>query len=159
MEVRDIDAYRAKQGLSETSDPEIDRPLSRKPGFNGIRSLADMDTAISEFLRDARKQQDLTREELAQLLGLSGQVYGRYERAFSKMHVTRMIHLSELLGFKPIEMIYAAAPHLFGDTENESRNRIALMRLMSKMRPEAVESLLKLIAGFSGDAEKSSDRP
>jgi transcriptional regulator with XRE-family HTH domain len=153
MDVKDIDAYRAKRGLVETTDPEIDRPLSRKAGFNGLVPLGDMDRAISEFLRDARKEQDLTREELAELLGLSGQVYGRYERAFSKMHVTRLIHLSELLGFKPIEMIYAAAPHLFGETEEEARSRIALLRLMSRMRPATVETLLKLIAEISGDAD------
>jgi transcriptional regulator with XRE-family HTH domain len=153
MDVKDIDAYRAKRGLVETTDPEIDRPLSRKTGFDGVVSFGDMDTVISEFLRDARKAQGLTREGLAELLGLSGQVYGRYERAFSKMHVTRLIHLSELLGFKPMEMIYAAAPHLFGETEEEATNQIALMRLMSKMKPATVESLLKLIADISGDAE------
>ena len=81
----------------------------------------------------------MTREQLAELLGISGQVYGRYERAESKINVTRLIHLSEILGFAPIEMIYAAAPHLFGKTPKEAENRIRLMRLMSRMRPEAVE--------------------
>ena len=102
-------------------------------------------------------RQGLTREQLAELLGISGQVYGRYERAFSKMNVTRLIHLSEILGFKPIEMIYAAAPHLFGKTPKEAENRIRLMRLMSRMRPEAVDLLLTLVGELAGDSEVSSD--
>jgi transcriptional regulator with XRE-family HTH domain len=157
MADKDDDAYRGKRGLVETTEPDFERPLWRKPGFGGVVSLEDMDRAISDFLREARHKQGLTREQLAELLGISGQVYGRYERAFSKMNVTRLIHLSEILGFKPIEMIYAAAPHLFGKTPKEAENRIRLMRLMSRMRPEAVDSLLTLVSELAGDSEVSSE--
>lgn len=157
MADKDDDGYRAKRGLVATTEPDFERPLWRKPGFDGVVSLGDMDKALSAFLAATRRKAGLNREQLAELLGISGQVYGRYERADSKLNVTRLVHLSEILGFAPIEMIYAAAPHLFGKTPKEAANRIALMRLMSRMRPEAVDSLLTLVRELAGDSEVSSD--
>ncbi len=156
MADKDNDAYRVKRGLVETTEPDFERALWRKPSFDGVVSLDDMDKALSEFLGTARRKEGLNREQLAELLGISAQVYGRYERAESKLNVTRLVHLSEILGFAPIDMIYAAAPHLFGKTPKESENRIRLMRLMSRMRPEAVDSLLTLVGELSGDNEVSS---
>jgi transcriptional regulator with XRE-family HTH domain len=155
MADKDDDAYRAKRGLVETTEPDFERPLWRKPGFDGVVSLDDMDKALSEFLGTMRRKVGLNREQLAMLLGISAQVYGRYERAESKLNVTRLVHLSEILGFPPIEMIFAAAPHLFGKTAKEAENRIRLMRLMARMRPEAVDSLLTLVGELSGDSEVS----
>jgi transcriptional regulator with XRE-family HTH domain len=152
MDVKDAGAYRARHGLVETIEPDFERPLWRRPGFEGVVSLDQIDRALSEFLASARRKNGLTREQLAELLGISGQVYGRYERADSKLNVSRLVHLAEILGFQPIEMIYAAAPHLFGETPKQAENRIALMRLMSRMRPEAVESLLMLVGELSGDS-------
>src|SRR4051812_48529616 len=102
-----MDAYKNKMELVETIDPEIDKPVFRRPGFEGIKTLGEIDERIATFIRKAREDKDLTRAELAPLLGLSMQVYGRYERAFSKMHVTRMIHLCEILGFMPMEMLFS----------------------------------------------------
>jgi transcriptional regulator with XRE-family HTH domain len=156
MADKDDDAYRMKRGLVETTEPDFERPLWRKPGFDGVVSLDDMDKALSEFLAATRRAAGLNREQLAELLGISAQVYGRYERAESKLNVTRLVHLSEILGFPPIEMIYAAAPHLFGKTPAEAGNRIKLMRLMSRMRPEAVDSLLTLVGELTGGGEVST---
>lgn len=152
----DFDGYRLKRGLVETNEPDFERSLWRKPGFDGVVSLDDMDKALSDFLAATRRKAGLNREQLAELLGISGQVYGRYERADSKLNVTRLVHLSEILGFAPIDMIYAAAPHLFGKTTKEAANRIALMRLMLRMRPEAVDSLLTLVGELAGDSQISS---
>lgn len=158
MAEKNDDAYRVKRGLVETTEPNFERPVWRQTGFNGVVSLDDMDKALSGFLGAARRQAGLTREQLAELLGISAQVYGRYERAESKLNVTRLVHLSELLGFAPIEMVYAAAPHLFGKTLKEAENRITLMRLMSRLRPEAVDSLLTLVRELSGESEILSSR-
>lgn len=152
MADKDDDAYRLKRGLVETTEPDFERPLWREPGFDGVVSLDDMDKALSECLGTIRRKVGLNREQLAELLGISAQVYGRYERAESKLNVTRLVHLSEILGFAPIEMIYAAAPYLFGKTPKEAENRIRLMRLMARMRPEAVDSLLTLVGELSGDS-------
>lgn len=48
-----------------------------------------MESALSPAMRAKRSERKLTREQLATMVGLSAQVFGRYEKAISKMHVTR----------------------------------------------------------------------
>ena len=43
----------------ETTDPEIDKPIFRRPGFYGIDELGVMDERISVFLVKARATRDL----------------------------------------------------------------------------------------------------
>lgn len=138
-------AYEEKIGLVETTDPEIDKPIFRRPGFDGIDELGEMDERISVFLRKARDDTGLTREEVARYLGLSTQVFGRYEKAISKLHVTRLVHLSEVLGFHPMELVYAAAPHLFGQTADEAADQIKLAKLIWTLPHSTVSTLVKLV--------------
>lgn len=139
------DDYRQRRGLVQTTDPEVFRPVWRKPGLDGIASVDDMDRAIGEFLRRVRERQGLTREETASLIGLSGQVYGRYERAESRMAVTRLVHLWETIGFEPLEMLHEIAPHMFGETKENARNMADLLAMIAKMKPSSVETLLRLV--------------
>lgn len=142
---RDMSTYKSAKGLVETTDPEIDKPIYRRPGFDGITTLGEMDEKIAAFLRKAREDEGLTRADLSPLLGLSVPVYGRYERAFSKMHVTRMIHLCEILGFMPIEMLFEAAPHLWGRTPEEAEDRLELAKLMAALPHDTTRDLLALV--------------
>lgn len=148
MAIKNIDAYVDRMGLVITTDPEIGRPVHRRPGFEGIAKLGDMEKSISAFLLAKRKQKKLSREKLAQLVGLSVQVYGRYERAFSKIHVTRMIHLSEILGFTPLEIVYAAAPHLFGDSPEEAEDRIRSASTLSRLSHRQIRALSDFLEEF-----------
>lgn len=138
-------SYNSAKGLVETTDPEIDKPIYRRPGFDGITPLGGMDEKIAAFTRKAREDEGLTRAELAPLLGLSVPVYGRYERAFSKMHVTRMIHLCEILGFMPLEMIFEAAPHLLGRTPEEAADHLELAKLVLALPHDTTRDLLALV--------------
>ena len=89
----DLSSYKNARGLVETTDPEHDdKPLFRRPGFDGIRTFGEMDEIIAAFLKQIREEHGLPRAEFAPLVGLSVPVYGRCERAFSRMTVTRMIH-------------------------------------------------------------------
>lgn len=142
---KDIDAYKNKMELVETIDPEIDKPVFRRPGFEGIKTFGEVDERIAAFIRKAREDKDLTRAELAPLLGLSMQVYGRYERAFSKMHVTRMIHLCEILGFMPMDMLFSAAPHLWGRTPEEARDTMELAQQVVSLPHGTKRDLLALV--------------
>ncbi|RWC82933.1 XRE family transcriptional regulator [Mesorhizobium sp. M4B.F.Ca.ET.215.01.1.1] len=142
---KDMDAYKIKMELVETIDPEIDKPVFRRPGFEGIKTFGELDERIAAFIRKAREDKDLTRAELAPLLGLSMQVYGRYERAFSKMHVTRMIHLCEILGFMPMAMLFSAAPHLWGRTEEEAHDTMELAQQIVSLPHGTKRDLLALV--------------
>ena len=140
-----FDKYVEDKGLVETADPEIDKPIYRCPGFEGSPQLGELDRRIS----DARDNTGLTRAEVAPFLGLHEQVYGRYERNETKMHVTRLIHLSEVLDFSPIDFIMKAAPYRFGKTPAEADKRRKLINVVESLPPDAVESLLALVEAMS----------
>ncbi|WP_210212374.1 helix-turn-helix transcriptional regulator, partial [Mesorhizobium sp. M4B.F.Ca.ET.049.02.1.2] len=96
---------------------------------------------MSAQTRACRERRGLTHENLALMLGLSTQVFRRYEVAFSKMHVTRLIHLCEILGASPIAMIAETAPHLFGKTRLEAETRAQALAALEQL-PEAMVALL-----------------
>ncbi|MFC6487105.1 helix-turn-helix domain-containing protein [Nitratireductor sp. GCM10026969] len=149
-----MDAYKKRMGLVETADPDIAKPVYRRPSFDGVRTLGEMEQRIADHLRGKRKEKALSREELAELLGLSAQVYGRYERAFSKMHVTRMIHLCEVLGLMPMEMLFDAAPHIWGRTPEEAEDRLALAKLVVGLPHAVTKDLLRIVEHLSQDEEQ-----
>ncbi len=61
------------------------------------------------------------------------------------MHVTRMIHLCEILGFMPLDMIYEAAPHLLGRTPEEASDHLALAKLVLALPHDTTRDLLALV--------------
>ncbi|QTG17421.1 helix-turn-helix domain-containing protein (plasmid) [Agrobacterium tumefaciens] len=156
-ETRDLIKYKSSKGLVETTDEDVDRPLYRRPGFEGIVSFNEMDERLAAFLRKAREDEKLTREEFASMVGLSTAVYGRYERAFSRMTVTRMIHLCELLGFQPIDMLFAVAPHLYGRTPEEANDHLELSHLTRRLPQEAVRNLIGIIARMTPEDRSEKD--
>ncbi|WP_229002337.1 helix-turn-helix transcriptional regulator [Rhizobium sp. AB2/73] len=142
------ESYIKTAGLIEVRDSEIENPICRQPAFDGIAEFGEMDKKIGEALRLAREERDLTRPELVPLLGLTPQVYGRYERGEAKMHVTRLVHLSELLKFSPLDVIFAAAPHLWGGSEDEAQTRHKLMKYIEELPSEKVKLLLEIAEAF-----------
>ncbi|WEZ85962.1 helix-turn-helix transcriptional regulator (plasmid) [Rhizobium sp. 32-5/1] len=140
-----LDGHIAELGLVKTSDPENEKPVYRREGFDGIVTFEGLDTKVGEALRNCRQQRDLSRAELATLVGLSEQVYGRYERNSSKMHVSRMIHLSEVLGVSPLTMLYSAAPHLWGATDKEAETRFRMMKMLEDLPSETMSSIVTLL--------------
>lgn len=143
---RDLTEYKNTMGLVETTDEEVKRPLFRRPGHDGeIASFKEIEEKLSAFLRQRREESGLTRAEFASLYGLSTSVYGRYERGFSNLTVGRMIHLCELLGFTPLELIYSAAPHLYGATREEAEDRFKLAQLVDSCPPSTVRVIIILV--------------
>ncbi|AYD00640.1 transcriptional regulator [Neorhizobium sp. NCHU2750] len=132
-------------GIVEADDGEGDKPIFRRPGFEGVVSLTDLEKRIGEALRQARDKTGLTHADVAPMLGLHPQVYGRYERGESKLNVSRLIQLSELLNFSPLDVLLAAAPYRFGETSGEADQRARLMQIVETLPPDAVTSLLSLV--------------
>jgi len=97
------------------------------------------------------------RAELSTLVGLSEQVYGRYERSSSKMTVSRLIHLSEVLGVSPLTMLFAAAPHLWGDDQQEAESRFRMMKLLEDLPAETLASVVTLLETVAVLQAKNED--
>jgi transcriptional regulator with XRE-family HTH domain len=151
MAIKDVQTYIDKHGLVETNDSEVDKPIYRKPGFDGVRGLLEMEEEISRYLRERRDAQNLNREQVGMMVGLHHEIYARHERAGAKLRVTRLLHLAELLDFSPIEALYAAAPHLFGDSEQEAEVKLKLMMRMLDLPASTAQHLLMMIEELSPD--------
>ncbi|WP_433762920.1 helix-turn-helix domain-containing protein [Brucella anthropi] len=141
--------YSNEHSLEKTNDPEIDKPVFRRPGFNGISTFEEIDHRLAKYLREAREKAGLKQADFAPLIGLSTPVYGRYERAFSKLHVTRMIHICEVLGVMPIDVLYEAAPHLWGNSEEEAKERVELAKLLANLPYSMLRDLLPVVRTLS----------
>lgn len=149
-------------GLVKVRDPETENPIYRRPGFQGVTEFEEIDKKIGETLRLAREAHDLIRPELAPLLGITPQVYGRYERGEGKLSVARLIHLSELLAFSPLDVLFAAAPHLWGGSEEEADARRKVMKYIEKLPFEKVKLMSEIAEAFAaleplGRPSKDSD--
>ncbi|WP_234841633.1 helix-turn-helix domain-containing protein [Sinorhizobium meliloti] len=87
---------------------------------------------------EARERQNLSRSKLAPLLGITEAVYARYEASVSRLTVGRLIHLCEVLGASPEELLAPAALHLWAKTESKS---ICLLACIDKLRAFDEETL------------------
>ncbi|WP_244604715.1 MULTISPECIES: helix-turn-helix domain-containing protein [Mesorhizobium] len=151
MAIKDIQKYIDDQGLVETSDEESEKPIYRRPGFEGIRGFREIEKIFSHFIREHRDAKRLNRAQVGMMVGLHETIFARYERAFSKLQATRLIHLCEILDCSPVEMIHAAAPHFFGATRKEADEKLKLMLRILDMPPATASSLLSMIEGLAGD--------
>ncbi|NLS08288.1 helix-turn-helix transcriptional regulator [Rhizobium sp. P32RR-XVIII] len=153
------DAYIIEAGLEAADDPKGERPVYRRVGFDGISTPKAMDEAIAGSLRRFRIEKDLSRAELALLLGSIEAVYGRYERAVTKLHATQVLHLCEVLGIYPDDLLFEAAPHLWGTTEEEAHERRRVTKMVQALPPETlrtVGTLLDAIFALQKSPETSS---
>ena len=156
MAIKDVQTYIDRHGLVETEDSEVDKPIYRKPGFDGVRSLSAMEEELSRFLRERRDAQNLNREQVGMMLGIHFEILARHERAGAKLRATRLIHFAELLDFSPVEAIHAAAPHLFGDTREEADIKLKLMLRMLDLPASTAEHLLMLVEELSPDSDTNA---
>jgi transcriptional regulator with XRE-family HTH domain len=152
MAIKDVQTYIDKHGLVETDDSEVDKPIYRKPGFTGVRSLLEMEEELSRYLREHRDAQNLNREQVGMMIGIHHEIYARHERAGAKLRVTRLLHLAELLDFSPVEAIYAAAPQFFGETEQEAETKYKLVMRMLNLPATTAQNLLRLVEELSSDS-------
>ena len=154
---KDLKDHITELELVQTTDPDNEKPVYRRRGFDGIATFGELDNKLGEALRRCRQKEGLSRADVAKLVGLSEQVYGRYERNSSKMTVSRLIHLCEILGTSPLSMLFSTAPHLWGKTEIEAESRLRIMKLLEDLPAEtmaSVTTLLETVAVLQTKANK-----
>lgn len=135
-----------KLHLVEYTEPEDGSKNFRAPGFGEVKSYRDINDAVGAYFEKERKAQKLSQATVGELLGTPGHVYQRYEKGNTRFTVARAVHLMELLDLAPIDCLYAAAPHLFGKTEDEARLRKDLIDRIMSLDIETVTDLSKVIA-------------
>nr|WIE94755.1 helix-turn-helix transcriptional regulator [Mesorhizobium sp. WSM4875] len=159
MAIKDVQNYIDETVLVKTSDEESEKPVWRKPGFEGIRSFGEMEQIFSRFIRAHRDAKRLNRAQVGMMVGLHETIFARYERAFSKLQATRLIHLCEILGCSPIEMIHAAAPHFFGESRKEADDKLKLILRILEMSASTASSMLSTLEGLEREDPDSEQLP
>ncbi|WP_292443531.1 helix-turn-helix transcriptional regulator [Mesorhizobium sp.] len=117
-----------------------------------------MEQAFSRFVRERRDARRLNRAQMGTMVGLHETIFARYERAFSKLHATRLIHICEILDCSPIEMIHSAAPHFFGESRQEADDKLKLVLRVLDMPASTASSLLNLVEGLVGEDSGGDQR-
>ncbi|ARM91388.1 XRE family transcriptional regulator protein (plasmid) [Rhizobium sp. CIAT894] len=145
-------------GLQQVDDPGIDKPVYRKPFDGRIALSAELENLISISLREARDKRKLPRSKLAPLLGITKQVYGRYENGVSRLTVSRLIHLCEVLDATPEEIIAPAAPYLWGETETKAVLLLATIVKLRTFDEEILQDIFSLLSRIDETGSDSGDR-
>lgn len=148
MAIKNLATYIKQRGLVETADPAVNKPIHRKPGFNGIVSLSAMEENASRYLRQKRDAQKLNRKQVGMMVGIHAEIYARHERAGARLTVTRLLHLAELLDFSPVEALHAIAPQFFGKDPQEADMRLELIMRVLELPAKFAEPLYKLLEGL-----------
>jgi transcriptional regulator with XRE-family HTH domain len=140
-----IETYIAEEGLQATADPKVERPVYRRPGFGGIATPAEMDHAIAGALGEKRREKGLSRADVVLLLGSIQEVYGRYERGVTKLHATQVLHLCEVLRVFPDDLLFDAAPHLWGETPDEAQKRRRIAKMIQELPADTLDTIATIL--------------
>lgn len=143
--IETTDAPGPLSGLVAVKDPAYDKPVFRRQSGFGIRTFEEIEQNLGESLKEKRQAAGLSRDAAAELIGLATQVYGRYERGFSALTVTRLIHVCELLDMEPEEIIFAVAPHLYGASQDEAETRYAALSMLRRLDADTLKIVTRLL--------------
>lgn len=111
--------------------------------------MTEIDNKLSDYLNLQREKANITREEMGELLGLSQQAYGRYERRQSTIIFSRLIHIIELLGSDMLSVLAYAAPQLFGNDEQEAEARADLLNIIMSLPAKNMYEIASYARMFS----------
>ncbi len=98
---------------------------------------------IGLFLRELRKEKNLTQEELAEQLNVAGRTVSRWETGRNMPDVSIMIPLCEILGISINELLSGEKIAMNKYEENAEMNFEQIMKAMKKKLNENI--LLKTI--------------
>jgi len=138
----EVQNYAARYSLRPFNDPSMEKPAYRKFRSERVYTFDEMDEHLAKFLRERRQATGLRMADFAALVGLSTAVYGRYERAISKLTVTRLIHVCEILDITPFQMLFEAEPQMWGAETQEQRDRLEFAELSMQLPYVTVKELL-----------------
>ncbi len=116
---------------------------------------------IGRHIRDARKQRNMTQEQVAEAIDISLQHYGKVERGDRHINLTRLAELSVLLNV-PIEklvegsVIQAESAFSVMDGSSEDSNFMEAMQQISKGCSAPALRLMIRLCSSVADEDKST---
>jgi len=153
-----FDQWISELGLQEVDDPGIAKPVYRRSFGGKITLSAELEEQISASLRGARDRRELPRSKLAPLLGLSEQVYVRYEKSVSRLTVGRLIHFCEVLDATPEEIMAPVAPHLWGESQAKADLLLASIEKLRTFDEETLRDVFSLLGRLDCNDQSDDSR-
>ncbi|MQX77206.1 transcriptional regulator, partial [Sinorhizobium medicae] len=74
----------------------------------------------------------------------------------ARLSIPRLIHLCEIMGFMPLDVIFDTAPHLWGKTLEEAEDRVTLLKLVEQLPHDTMRDLIRLLRRMA-PAEPATD--
>jgi transcriptional regulator with XRE-family HTH domain len=106
----------------------------------------DIETLIALRLKHLRRSRKISRLKIAELLKITTQTVGRYERREHSMTIGTMIKFCEILKFSPLDLLVDTAPHIWGSTEHEASVNRDIMRMICEAPIHKREELRELMS-------------
>lgn len=132
-------------GLRQVLDPALEKPTFRKPHRGTVLLADELESRIGDSLRAHRAKHKLSIQKVAKLLGISVSVYLRYERGRSRLTVSRLIQICEVLGTHPEDMLGYAVPQLFSETEEHALQVRLTIKELRKLDVKTLETFRNLM--------------
>ncbi len=110
---------------------------------------ADLEKKIGLALRSLREKRNLYRREISDRLGLHENVYGRIETGKARLTVSRLIAVCSILEANPMEVIFEAAPQLFGQDPATAQLLNSVMSHLVDMEEKSLVTILPVVRHFN----------
>lgn len=133
-------------GLHSASDGNS----TRTPGAG-----SDMEGTIGAALSTLRTTRRLCRTEVAAALGIKESGLRRHELGRSKLTVSRLLQICEIMNANPIDVIGPVAPHLIGRSDETAGRIVAIVKILSTLDAPAVLSVWGVVQHFSSASKTS----
>lgn len=115
----------------------------------------DLEKKIGAAIHGLRNDRGMFRTQLASQLGMKETGVRRHETGKTKLSVSRLIQLCEVLDANPVEVLCSVAPHLFGRTDESALQMTTMIKILSRLNEDALTSVFKVIR----DLDPSSSTP
>lgn len=157
MRYQKFDDWLEELDLYQTEDSRLSKPVYRKRRLRHGNDAAEIDVQIGASLRHAREARDLPQKVLASMLGLSHQVYRRYENGVSSLTASRLLHVCEILGTTPNEVLLPVAPYLWRQTNGQGNKRVAIAEKLESLDPDTLEAIDRFLQQMTGTEASGRD--
>jgi len=120
-------------------------PSSANLNMTTATSDEDLEKKIGAAIHGLRSDRGMFRTQVALRLGMKETGVRRHETGKTKLSVSRLIQICEVLDANPVEVLCSVAPHLFGRTEEGALQMTTMIKILSRLNDEALTSVFKVI--------------
>ncbi|MCM2294794.1 helix-turn-helix domain-containing protein [Allorhizobium sp. BGMRC 0089] len=136
-----MDRFQSDNSLIPVFEGKTNRETFRKVPFGQVLTLDEIEQRLRAQLRYQRERKGVKIVQLANFVGITANVFRRYECDDANMSVSRMLHVCEILSINPIDLIFDSAPHLWGKSYESALNVKDIVSLILDMEENDLRTI------------------